>query len=89
MPYDWDPAKAVSDLTIHEVAFETMEGCDCMTALVLADVRFAYPEPRLGALGAIGDRLHFVVFTVERRGIRIISLRKANRMKVRAYASED
>ena len=89
MPYDWDPAKAVSNLTIHGVAFEAMDEFDWMTALVLADVRFAYPEPRLGALGAIGNRLHFVVFTVERRGIRIISLRKANRKEVRAYASED
>lgn len=88
MPFDWNPTKAATNHAKHGVWFEAIEEFDWTTAMVFADVRGGYPEPRLGALGAIGDRLHFVVYTVERRSIRIISLRKANRKEVTYYARE-
>jgi len=70
------------------VAFDAVEGFEWQTALVRSDIRFDYPEPRLAALGAIGDRLYFLVYTIERRSTRIISLREASRREVRQYASE-
>ena len=86
MPYSWNPAKAASNLAKHGVAFEAIKDFDWATAVVFASL--GRPEPRLGALGAIGDRLHFVVFSVEHRSTRIISLRKANRKEVMLYARE-
>jgi uncharacterized DUF497 family protein len=84
----WDPSKAASNLVKHGVAFDRAEGFEWQTALVQSDIRFDYPEPRLSALGAIGDRLYFLVYTIEHRSTRIISLREANRREVKRYASE-
>ncbi len=49
------------------------------------------PSPRRGearyvALGYIGDRLHYVVYTMRGGKCRIISLRKANSREIRQYA---
>ncbi|MFT8808866.1 BrnT family toxin [Gluconobacter sp.] len=46
-------------------------------------------EPRLIALGPIGDRLHVLVFSIETRTVRIISLRKANKREGSLYVSQD
>lgn len=86
MQFDWDPAKAATNLAKHRVAFETVEGFEWEDALVFASL--GRGEPRLGALGVIGDRLHFFVFSVETRCVRVISLRKANRKEVRFYEQE-
>lgn len=51
---------------------------DWTTALVVADLRHDYPEPRFLAHGLVGGRLHAVVFTPTVRGVRVISFRKAN-----------
>jgi uncharacterized DUF497 family protein len=88
MRLSWDPAKAASNLAKHGVAFEVAEGFEWGTALVSGDTRLDYPEPRLTALIAVGERLYFLVYTIERRSTRIISLREANRKEVRRYASE-
>ncbi len=87
IPNTWTPAKNASNLIKHDVAFEAAGAFDWANALVTADVRFAYPEPRMAALGMIGDRLHALVFTVERRTTHIISLRKANQKEFDRYAA--
>ncbi len=87
--YTWDPAKAASNFAKHGVAFETVAGFEWETALVIADVRFSYPEPRLTALGTIGSRVYFLAYTVERRAMRIISLRKANNREIDRYEEQD
>jgi uncharacterized protein len=43
---------------------------------------------RLNALARIGDRIHHLTFTVERRAVRVVSLRPANRKEVLRYATE-
>ena len=88
MRYSWDCAKATSNLAKHGVAFEAVEGFDWVTAVVAATLNHSGGEPRLLALGAIGDRLHVLVYSVETRWVRIISLRKASKREVRFYASE-
>ncbi len=86
MQYDWNPAKAATNLAKHRVAFEVVEGFEWDDALVFASL--GRGEPRLGALGVIGDRLHFLVYSIETRCVRVISLRKANRKEVRFYEQE-
>ena len=85
MPYDWDPAKAASNLAKHGVAFEAVDHLDWETALVRATFHHGTGEPRMTAVGAIGDRLHVVVFSIESPCVRIISLRKANNREIRTY----
>ncbi len=86
MKYNWDPAKAATNLSKHRVTFEVVEGFEWDGALVFASL--GRGEPRLGALGVIGDRLHFLVYSIETRCVRVISLRKANRKEVRFYEQE-
>jgi len=88
MLYGWDPGKHAKNLAKHDTAFEVARGFDWETALVKADARGSYGEVRLVALGAIGDRLYSLVFTIRRPVVWIISLRKASRKEVRNYASE-
>jgi uncharacterized DUF497 family protein len=88
MRYSFDPAKAASNLAKHSVAFEAVEGFEWEWALVIADVRFDYAEPRMLALAPIGDRLHALVFSVERRAVRVISLRIASKKENRLYEAE-
>jgi uncharacterized DUF497 family protein len=86
MEFSWDPVKAALNFAKHGVPFDAMYEFEWSTALIEADVRFDYPEPRLSALGAIRGRLYFLVYTVERRSTRIISLRPANNREKRDYA---
>lgn len=44
-----------------------------------------YPEVRYCALGYINSRLYALVFTETALGIRVISLRKANKREVKKY----
>jgi uncharacterized DUF497 family protein len=89
MRFSFDPGKLARNLGKHGVDFAAMKAFDWDHALVLADVRFDYPEPRLSALSLIGNRLYFVVFTIERRALRIISLRKANNQEIDRYEASD
>jgi len=88
MRYGWDPGKHAKNLAKHNTAFEVASGFDWETALVRGDTRESYGEVRLVALGAIGDRLYSLVFTIRRPVVWIMSLRKASRKEVRDYASE-
>ncbi len=88
MPYDWNPAKAASNLAKHGVSFNAVEGFEWDTALVATTLNHVGGEPRLLAFGAIGDRLHALVYSVETRCVRVVSLRKASKREVRFYASE-
>lgn len=84
----FDPIKAQSNLAKHGVAFALIEDFQWEDALVRADVRFDYPEPRFLALGLIGSRLYALVFSVERRVLRIISLRKASNKEIDRYEAQ-
>jgi len=67
------------------VVVDTVAQFDFFTALVYADTRKNYGETRYIGVGHIGKRLHVVVFTETDSGIRVISLRKANERKIKAY----
>jgi uncharacterized DUF497 family protein len=86
MDLTWDTAKAASNLAKHGVAFEAAEAMDWETVLIRA-TRNPGGQPWLLALGGIDGRLHAMVFTMDERTIRIISLRKANSREIAHYAS--
>jgi uncharacterized DUF497 family protein len=85
MKIDFDAAKNEKNIQERGISFESAAEIDWETALVGTDRRKEYGEPRYKALGFIEDRLHVLVFTVRKGGIRVISLRKANRREEREY----
>ena len=83
MAFDWDLAKCLSNLAKHGVDFASVELFDFDTALVRASLRGS--DPRLEAYGLIGDRVHVLVYGIEARAVRVISLRKANRKETETW----
>ncbi len=77
-PFDWDAAKAASNLEKHGVPFEDVFRFDWAGAIEAEDIRYDYGETRMQALGKIGDRYHVLVYAPRGETIRVISLRKAN-----------
>jgi len=67
-------------------SFELAAVFELDTAIIQADVRKQYGEPRFNALGFIQDRLYHLTFTARTDAIRVISLRKANKREVNHYA---
>jgi len=84
--FAWNLEKAAANLIKHGVAFEAVFNMDFDTGLVRADVRLAYPEPRLVALAPINGRLFMLVYSIEPRRVRVISLRRANNREKSRYA---
>ena len=85
MEYEWDEAKRQDYLAKHRgVYFSDMEALEWETAVTGPSPR--HGEARYVALGYIGDRMHYVVYTMRDSKCRIISLRKANPREVRQYA---
>ena len=85
MEIEFDPAKSNENVARRGLGFSLVTEFEWPTAVVLADTRKAYPEPRFLALGMIGARLHAVVFTPTAEGVRVISFRKANSREGRKY----
>jgi len=83
--YQFDAAKARANLVVHGIDFGAAAQFDWDSALVLADTRRDYGEPRFIALGLIGNRVHVMVFTPRGEMVRIISLRKANAREISRY----
>jgi uncharacterized DUF497 family protein len=86
MDIEFDPEKSERNRRERGFGFEDAEGFDFTTALIWLDSRRAYPERRYAALGFVQGRLHALVFTEAKSGIRVISFRKANTREIRLYA---
>lgn len=81
----FDPAKDALNFAKHGVSLAEVARLDWDNALVSADDRHNYGEPRQVALAPMDGRLWVVVFTQRPDGRRIISLRKANLREYRRY----
>ena len=83
MLYEWDEAKNEANSEAGRLGFEAMDDFEWETALITPSDR--YGETRFAALGLVGDRLHFVVYTIRDDRTRIISLRPASRKERARY----
>jgi uncharacterized DUF497 family protein len=86
MRYEWDETKRQSNIVKHAVDFAVAEGFEWDVALIMTSM--SSNEPRLVAVAPINLRLHVLVFSIETRVIRIISLRKANKREVKLYVAQ-
>lgn len=89
MEIEFDPMKSEWNEAQRGLPFSMASQFDFETAIYQVDDRHDYGETRVRALGLIGARLHALVFTETMRGIRIISLRKANQREVKRYEQEN
>ena len=86
MPFEFDPAKDISNQAKHGVSLALAADLEWGDALVWLDERRVYGEARQSALVPLADRLYFVAF-VDRGSVRrTISLRKANNREQLHYA---
>jgi uncharacterized DUF497 family protein len=86
MEFEWDDAKAASNLAKHGVSFEVVKELDWSDAVIRLDGRREYSEFRWRALHVDGDGTRYVVVFTERRGrYRIISVRRAHAKELRKW----
>jgi len=86
MRYDWDDKKHAINLAKHDTDFRIVDQFEWDVAQILASMSAS--EPRLVAIAPINRRVHILVYSIERRVIRVISLRKANKREVTRYAAQ-
>lgn len=85
MHFEFDPAKALTNLAKHGVSLDLAGELDWDAALVWVDTRLEYHEMRMIALAPKTGILYYVAFVDRGEVRRIISLRRANRREVKHY----
>ena len=88
MEVSFDPVKNARNVELRGLSFERVVEFEFETALFSPDRRQDYGEVRIRALGWLGKRLHALVFAETRRGIRVVSFRKANEREVTIYETQ-
>jgi len=88
MEIEFDPEKNVRNIELRGISLQDAARFEWEGALIVADRRRDYGEPRYRAFGFIENRLHALVFTPREGATRVISLRKANRREVLRYEKE-
>ena len=81
----FDPGKDASNREKHGLSLARAAAIDLRNAVVLADDRQDYGEPRWRAYGMLDGRLHMLAFTFRDGTLRAISLRRANAKETRRY----
>lgn len=88
LAFEWDDAKRASNAATHGIDFTAVADVDWETARYFPDNRRTYAEGRILAYAMIGDRLHAIVFTIRKTGLRIISMRRANNREIDRYVAQ-
>lgn len=87
----FDPAKSARNAAERDLPFARAVDFEFDTASIGVDERRDYGEVRYVALGFLDRRLHVLCFCKVSGGIRVISLRRANKREIKSYeqASEE
>ena len=86
MEFEWDEAKAASNLTKHEVSFEeALTVFDDPSALIFDDEAHSETELREIIIGYSSQQRLLIVCFTERLAVRIISARSATRRERQDY----
>ncbi|MFA6155863.1 BrnT family toxin [Mesorhizobium sp.] len=86
LEFEWDDAKAKSNLTKHGLAFSDAERLfDDAYALHYADRSMTYEEERFIGIGLVNGVVITVVYTEREDRIRLISARRATRHEQKTY----
>lgn len=85
MKIEFDPDKSARNAALRGLPFDRAIDFDFETASIAIDRRKEYGETRYVALGYLDARLHVLCFVTTDRGLRVISLRKANAKEARRH----
>lgn len=86
MRVEWDPEKAISNLSKHGVRFSDAEVALFEPNAMTREDQYAEGEQRFVSIGRDAiERIVVVVYTYRGENVRIISARKATRKERRAY----
>ena len=85
MIIEFDFAKSERNARKRGLPFDRAYEFDWESAIYEEDIRRGYSERCFVAVGYLGNRLHVLCFTPLEEGVRIISIRKANRREVTRY----
>lgn len=85
MNFEWDAQKARENFARHGIDFDEAIATFDGATVEGDDDRFDYGETRMRAIGALGQRLVAVIYTMRGDVCRIISARKATRYEQKAY----
>ncbi len=88
MLIDFDPVKSARNNSERQLPFEKAAEFEWSSAVIWQDTRKPYPETRMLGLGYIGKRLHVICFVPTDDGIRVISLRKANKKEMKRHETQ-
>ena len=87
--FEWDDAKAESNLAKHRIAFDDAIAVFADPNIVIvATIREEDGEDRFKAIGRIGDRVFTVVYTERNEVKRLISARRANAKEEKRYGDD-
>jgi uncharacterized protein len=88
--FEWDDAKAASNLSKHGVGFDLARRAFAdVFAVEREDTTEDYGEHRYNLLGMANGRLLFVAYTTRGEIVRIISAREAEPYERRLYHEEN
>jgi uncharacterized DUF497 family protein len=85
MEITYDAAKNERNIAERGLSFDRAADFDLAGAVVLIDDRKEYGETRYRAFGMLDGRMHAMAFVETEGGIRVISLRRANKREVKRY----
>ena len=85
MEFEWDPAKAASNLAKHGVDFADAVRIFEGPVLLIPDTRQDYGEERVRAIGVVDGCAVAVLFTMRGERCRLISARRASRRERKTY----
>ena len=86
--FTYDAAKNARNIDLRGLSFERVAGFEFPMAIIWIDDREVYPEERISALGLLAGRVHAPVFAETANGIRVTSVRIANKREANRYAQE-
>ncbi len=85
MEISYDFAKNARNIAERGLDFARVGEIDFDAAKIWQDMRHIYPEARYIALCYLESRLHVLCFTETKKGVRVISLRKANQREANKH----
>ena len=85
MQFAWDEAKRLENLRKHGLDFADAERVFAGGVFRREDVRYAYDEQRMIAIGLLDAVTVLVVHVEDEKTIRIISMRRADKHETKIY----
>jgi len=85
MEISFDAEKNRRNIEERGLSFDRAADFEFETAVIWLDTRVDYREERWIALGFLDGRVHALCYLDTPKGIRVISLRKANQRERRVY----